>query len=186
MKFKELIFNNRYLFVFLILSIAISNFQDWYLLTPRKELSKTHSNILKKLGKLPIEQLDIPISSIVVYKGKIIGEGYNTVLKDNNAGGHAEINAISNVLNKIGHDEFSKLNRDSITIISTYEPCLMCKGAIINHGIKNTYFIEKKSTKHHLSTSYKSLKYEMKKRKIKEDTLQQYLFELHPHYQKVK
>lgn len=156
--------------------------QDWYRVLPKKKLTPLHFKALKESGEKAIDCLDIPISSILIYKNKIIGKGYNSIIKDYNAGGHAEINAISNALKNIGHQRFSELNRDSLTLITTYEPCLMCKGAIINNRIKNISFIERKGFLQHFKYSTQDIFYEFHKRKSSEDTLQKHLFKLHPDY----
>ena len=70
------------------------------------------------------------VGCIIVYKGKIIGEGYHKEFGKS----HAEINAIRSVKNK-------KLLKDS-TLYVTLEPCSHhgktppCADAIIKHGIK--------------------------------------------------
>lgn len=171
------------IFISIVVSLLLLN-QDWYRLFPKTDLEKVHLKTLRASGEKAIDNLDIPVSCILLYQNKIIGKGYNTILKDNNAGGHAEINAISDALKNIGHDKFSKLDRDSITLITTYEPCLMCKGAIINNRIKNVSFIQKKSLWEHTKYSIKTLNYEFLKRKNKEDTLQEFLFKKHPNYPK--
>ncbi|HXD93649.1 MAG TPA: deaminase, partial [Bacteroidia bacterium] len=65
--------------------------------------------------------------------------------RDTNIGGHAEINAISNTIKNIGTQNFNQLNRDSLILITTFEPCLMCRGAIIENRIKHIEFIKEKT-----------------------------------------
>ncbi len=155
---------------------------NWYQLLPSEDISSTELQTLEENGEKAIETLDVPVAAIIKYKGQIIGEGYNTVNRDHNAGGHAEINAISSVLEHMGYAKFSKLDRDSLQLISTYEPCLMCQGAIQHYNIKHVLFLKEKTVKKHLSYYYKDLKYSWFKRKVRQDTLQEYLFKKHPNY----
>lgn len=176
-KFIYLIFTT---FIIFILSLN----QDWYRIFNRKHLKVNNELLLKSLGKEAIKTLDIPISSLIIYNNKVIGKGYNTVKKDNNAGGHAEINAISNALKNVGNSNFFKLDRDSLKLISSYEPCLMCKGAILNFKIKNVVFVQEKSLLTHLKNTKNSLIYEFNKGQTIQNNLQIELFELHPGYTK--
>jgi len=90
---------------------------------------------LFQLGEKALQSKDVPIASVLTYEGKIIGRGYNTVKRDSNIGGHAEINAISDAYKRYG-ERFSKLDRDKLVLYSTFEPCEMCKGAMIHYNIK--------------------------------------------------
>lgn len=185
MKSKKYL-NTKFIYlisVVFFLSILSLN-QDWYRIFNQKPLKVSDELLLKYLGKEAIKTLDIPISALLVYNDTVIGKGYNTVKKDNNAGGHAEINAISNALKNIGNLEFFKLNRDSLKLITSYEPCLMCKGAILNFKIKNVVFIEEKSISTHLKNTKNSFIYEFNKRKTTQNSLQIELFKLHPNYLK--
>lgn len=179
---KEKIKLTPFLILIIIFLVVLLFNQDVYRTFSTEKISAQNIKMLEELGTKAIDHLDIPVSSILLYKKNVIGFGYNTVLKYNNAGGHAEINAISNALKNIGHLSFSKLNKDSLTLITTYEPCPMCKGAITSYNIKNVIFIKEKSIKEHLKYFYSNLKYEFRKRKSVQDTLQEFLFKKHPKY----
>ena len=73
---------------------------------------------------------EVPIGAIIVYKGEIIGRGYNKreSLKDPLA--HAEIIAISQASKNLGNWRLM-----DCTLYVTLEPCPMCAGAIINSRI---------------------------------------------------
>ena len=77
---------------------------------------------LETLALLALKNDDVPIASIIILKNKIIGAGYNTVNKDLNPSGHAEINAISNCWKNIGRQNFILMNKDSLFLITTFEP----------------------------------------------------------------
>ena len=179
---QKLLKRDFFLIGIIVIGILFYFHQDWYLLFQKKKLDNLQLKELKTSGEKAIDHLDIPVAAIVLYNNKIIGRGYNTTLKNDNAGGHAEINAISDALQDVGHEEFSKLNRDSLQLITTYEPCLMCRGAIINYRIKHVSFIQEKSLREHFSYTLQNLKYDFYKQKTDQDTLQEYLFRKHPYY----
>lgn len=123
---------------------------------------------------------DVPVGSVLIYNNEIIGEGFNTVLRDTNTAGHAEINAINDAVKKTGFDTFSKLNRDSLILITTFEPCMMCRGAIIEYNIKHVVFLKGKGIMHWLKNDLKQFRYEWNKKNSDGDFLQDSLFNLHP------
>lgn len=127
---------------------------------------------------------DVPVASIIIYKNKIIDKGCNTVYADSNAGGHAEINAISDALKSEGINEFSLLNRNLLALISIFEPCTMCLGAIKMYNIQNVFFIKEKNLFNNLSYDLKTIKYFLNRKTLSPASLQDSLFALHPDYYK--
>lgn len=97
---------------------------------------KQYDDILYKLALKSYKKDEIPVGSIVIYKDKIIGKGYNNRQSKNNVCGHAEINAILNAEKKI---KDWRLN-DCI-IISTLKPCNMCYEIIKESRINKIYYI---------------------------------------------
>lgn len=79
---------------------------------------------------------DIPVSSLIIYDGKVIGKGYNNKHKTKNVLGHAEVNAIKQAQKKMGD---WRLN-DCI-LISTLKPCNMCAEIIHTARINEVYFL---------------------------------------------
>lgn len=124
-------------FVVLTLSLPVI-FPSHYTLDPSSVVE------LKELGLRALESKDVPVSSLLLFKGTVVGRGFNTVRKESIAGGHAEINSISDAIRTIGFQEFAKLNRDSLMLISTFEPCLMCRGALIEYGVKHVVYLKPK------------------------------------------
>ena len=76
------------------------------------------------------QQGDVPVGAVIVYKGEVIGEGYNKREKEKNALLHAEICAIDEACKKL-----SSWRLRGATMYVTLEPCPMCAGAIINSRI---------------------------------------------------
>ena len=78
------------------------------------------------LARKASQQGEIPVGAIIVDQGgNIIGRGYNSVEKHKTQLAHAELNAISKAVKKVGD---WRLN--GCTIYVTLEPCGMCFHAI--------------------------------------------------------
>lgn len=82
-----------------------------------------------------LEENEIPIGAVIVYKEKIIGKGYNQTEKLKDATAHAEMIAITSAANFL---QDWRLNECDLYV--TAEPCIMCTGAILLSRIKNIYF----------------------------------------------
>ncbi len=70
----------------------------------------------------------IPIGSVLVKDGKILGRGYNKRVQDGDPITHAEIDCLRNV-GRIG-------NYKGTILYSTLMPCYLCAGAVVQFGIK--------------------------------------------------
>ena len=73
----------------------------------------------------------IPIGSVLVKDGKIIGHGHNKRVQELNPILHAEIDCLQNA-GRIGS------YKDTV-LYSTLMPCYLCSGAIVQFGIKKVY-----------------------------------------------
>lgn len=71
----------------------------------------------------------IPIGSVLVYRGTIIGRGHNRRVQQGSAILHGEMDA----LERAGRQP-AQVYRDSI-LYTTLSPCSMCTGAILLYGI---------------------------------------------------
>ena len=71
----------------------------------------------------------IPIGSIIVHKGRIIGRGHNRRVQNGSAILHGEMDALENAGRQPAH-----VYRES-TLYTTLSPCPMCTGAILLYGI---------------------------------------------------
>lgn len=72
----------------------------------------------------------IPIGSVIVYNGKIIGRGHNRRVQKGSAILHGEMDAFENA----GRQPASVYHE--CTLYTTLSPCSMCSGAILLYGIK--------------------------------------------------
>jgi tRNA(Arg) A34 adenosine deaminase TadA len=172
------------LFFIVILFLLVFLFQfKFYYINRHFTVTSIQQQQLSQLAVQSIQTNDVPVASLLLYKNEIIGKGFNTVLRDTNINGHAEINAISNAIKKLGFKAFDELNRDSLVLLTTYEPCLMCKGAIIERRVKKVAFVKAKSLKHWWGRQFSIFQYELSKTETSVSELQDSLFKLHPHYQ---
>ena len=73
----------------------------------------------------------IPIGSVLVRDGKIIGRGHNKRVQDGDPITHAEIDCLRNA-GRIG-------NYKNTVLYSTLMPCYLCAGAVVQFGIKKVY-----------------------------------------------
>ena len=71
----------------------------------------------------------IPIGSVLVHRGKIIGRGHNRRLQDGSAIRHGEMDALENAGRRA-----ASVYREC-TLYTTLSPCPMCSGAIRLYGI---------------------------------------------------
>jgi len=80
-------------------------------------------------ARLGLAEGGIPIGSVLVHKGKIIGRGHNRRIQNNSAILHGEMDALENA----GRLP-AVVYRESI-LYTTLSPCSMCSGAILLFGI---------------------------------------------------
>jgi len=71
----------------------------------------------------------IPIGSVLVHNGQIIGRGHNRRVQKGSATLHGEMDALENA----GRHP-AQVYRESV-IYTTLSPCSMCSGAILLYGI---------------------------------------------------
>src|SRR5215472_6068942 len=71
----------------------------------------------------------VPIGSVVVHEGKILGRGHNRRVQKGSVVLHAEMDALENA----GRQP-ARVYREC-TIYTTLSPCAMCSGAILLYGI---------------------------------------------------
>ena len=71
----------------------------------------------------------IPIGSVIVHEGRIIGRGHNRRVQQGSTVLHGEMDALENA----GRQPASVYGES--TIYTTLSPCSMCSGAILLYGI---------------------------------------------------
>ena len=80
-----------------------------------------------------------PFGACVVKDGKIIGKGFNNVIKNMDPSAHAEIMAIRDACKNIKSHDLS-----GCEIYTSCYPCPMCLSAIIWSNIKKVYYANTK------------------------------------------
>lgn len=80
-------------------------------------------------ARLGFTEGGIPIGSVIVHKGRIIGRGHNRRVQKGSAILHGEMDALENAGRRP-----AQVYRES-TLYTTLSPCAMCSGAILLYGI---------------------------------------------------
>ena len=76
-----------------------------------------------------LDEGGIPIGSVIVHNGKIIGRGHNRRVQNGSAILHGEMDALENA-GRLPADVYKKC-----VLYTTLSPCAMCTGAILLYGI---------------------------------------------------
>jgi tRNA(adenine34) deaminase len=81
------------------------------------------------LAQTAMDMGEVPIGCVVVHdpSGRVIGRGYNRRETDRDPTAHAEILAMREAGQALGHWRLV-----DCTLVVTLEPCPMCAGAIVN------------------------------------------------------
>lgn len=87
-------------------------------------------------AKLGLKEGGIPIGSVLVHEGKIIGRGHNRRIQKGSCVLHGEMDALENA-GRLS----AKVYQESV-IYTTLSPCSMCSGAIALYGIPKVVIAE--------------------------------------------
>jgi creatinine deaminase len=79
-------------------------------------------------AKKGLDEGGIPIGSVLIKDGKIVGYGHNKRVQQNDPIMHAEIDCFRNAGRLRKYDE--------TVLYSTLMPCYLCAGAVVQFGIK--------------------------------------------------
>lgn len=96
-------------------------------------MSTNHSSFMQTAideARAGLAEGGIPIGSVIVYEGRIIGRGHNRRVQSGSAILHGEMDAFENA----GRQPASVYRQ--ATLYTTLSPCSMCSGAILLYGIK--------------------------------------------------
>ena len=80
-------------------------------------------------AKLGLTEGGIPIGSVIVHQGCIIGRGHNRRVQRGSAILHGEMDAFENA-----GRQHASVYHESV-LYTTLSPCIMCSGAILLYGI---------------------------------------------------
>jgi cytosine deaminase len=90
-------------------------------------------------ARLGLSEGGIPIGSVIVHDGRILGRGHNRRVQKGSAVLHGEMDALENA----GRQP-ARVYRDSI-LYTTLSPCAMCSGAILLYGIRHVVIGENRT-----------------------------------------
>ena len=90
-------------------------------------------------ARLGLQEGGIPIGSVIVYEGRIIGRGHNRRVQQDSVILHGEMDAFENAGRQTA-EVYSKC-----TLYTTLSPCPMCGGAIRLYGIPKVVIGENKT-----------------------------------------
>ena len=80
-------------------------------------------------AELGMREGGIPIGSVLVHRGRILGRGHNRRVQRGSAVLHGEMDALENA-GRLA----AQVYRESV-LYTTLSPCAMCSGAILLYGI---------------------------------------------------
>ena len=101
-------------------------------------MSAFHEAAIAEAG-LGLAEGGIPIGSVLVHRGVVIGRGHNRRVQQGSVVLHGEMDA----LERAGRHPAS-VYRESI-LVTTLSPCAMCSGAILLYGIPLVYVGENRT-----------------------------------------
>lgn len=90
-------------------------------------------------ARIGLAEGGIPIGSVIVHEGKILGRGHNRRVQKGSTTLHGEMDALENA----GRQKAS-VYRESV-LYTTLSPCPMCSGAILLYGIPKVIIGENKT-----------------------------------------
>jgi cytosine/creatinine deaminase len=90
-------------------------------------------------AELGLHEGGIPIGSVLVHHGRILGRGHNRRVQRGSAVLHGEMDALENA----GRQP-AKVYRESV-LYTTLSPCAMCSGAILLYGIQTVVIGENRT-----------------------------------------
>jgi cytosine deaminase len=90
-------------------------------------------------AEIGLREGGIPIGSVLVHHGRILGRGHNRRVQRGSAVLHGEMDALENA----GRQP-AKVYRESV-LYTTLSPCAMCSGAILLYGIQTVIIGENRT-----------------------------------------
>ena len=82
-----------------------------------------------------LDAAEVPVGSVVVLDGAVIGAGFNQPISASDPTAHAEILALRAAASRAGNYRLT-----GSTIYVTIEPCLMCVGAMVHARVGTVVF----------------------------------------------
>jgi tRNA(adenine34) deaminase len=104
---------------------------------PAGELSKDELWMEEALraAQRALEAGEVPVGAVVVCDGRIVAQGHNRNLTDNDPTAHAEIVALRAAGKILGNHRLG-----GCELFATIEPCAMCAGALLHARIRRLVY----------------------------------------------
>jgi cytosine deaminase len=106
-------------------------------MTPLTKEDLEFLRIAYKEAKKGYEEGGVPVGAAMSLDGKLLSQGHNKRVQENNPIAHGEMDCIQ----KAGR----KANYKGVTLYTTLSPCMMCSGTIVQFGIKRVVIGENKN-----------------------------------------
>jgi len=116
----------------LVNSFGTVDLQPGLALEPNDECWMRHA---LQLAKRAESRGEVPVGAVLVRDGRVVGEGWNRPISDCDPSAHAEIVALRSAAQRLRNYRLT-----GTTLYVTLEPCLMCRGAIIQARIDRVVF----------------------------------------------
>lgn len=78
---------------------------------------------------------EVPVGAVVVYQGKVVGQGFNQPISTHDPSAHAEMVAIRQAAQSLGNYRLT-----GCILYVTLEPCTMCTGLLIHSRIQRLVY----------------------------------------------
>ena len=78
---------------------------------------------------------EVPVGAVLVLDGRIVGEGWNSPISNQDPTAHAEIAAVREAARRLGNYRLP-----GTTLYVTLEPCAMCAGAVIHARVSRLVY----------------------------------------------
>ena len=82
-----------------------------------------------------LEAGEVPVGAVVVFDGRIVGQGCNRNIAENDPTAHAEIVALREAGKNIANHRLGDCE-----LFATIEPCAMCAGAMVHARIRRLVY----------------------------------------------
>jgi tRNA(adenine34) deaminase len=82
-----------------------------------------------------LEAGEVPVGAVVVCDGRIVGQGWNRNITDNDPTAHAEVVALREAGAAVGNHRL-----EGCDLFVTIEPCAMCAGAMVHARIRRLVY----------------------------------------------
>jgi len=102
-------------------------------------MGETETRFMQEAIRLAAEKMEAgwggPFGAVVVYAGRVVGRGWNAVLRTHDPTAHAEIMAIREAGRAL-----QRFHLDDCDLYTSCEPCPMCLGAIYWARLRRVYY----------------------------------------------